>query len=81
MINHCGDWQGGNWKTLFVQVRLKTTFFCTENPNFLLKLLLFSLGEGGAGVAAAEPSGDAARGAGGARPALALVDCRGARPW
>ena len=56
-------------------------FFCTENPNFLLKFLLFSIGEGGAGVAAAEPSGDAARGAGGARPALALVDCRGARPW
>ena len=65
-----------------MQVRLKTTFFCTEkSTNSILKILLFSIGEGGAGVAAAEPSGDAARGAAGARPALALVDCRGARPW
>ena len=28
------DGQGGNWKTLFVQVRLKTTFFAQKIQTF-----------------------------------------------
>ena len=57
------------------------SFGIEKSTNFMLKRIFVSLGEGGAGVAAAEPSGGAARGAAGARPALALVDCRGAGAW